>query len=256
MKDVLDPLPGGVIRAKGSAYGTDLRNALVQLQVVDITRNHLSDIALMNEIGQRATGVSDSILGVLSKGGRKTATEVRQSSTFGINRLKTSAEYYSAVGWSPMAQMMVQNSQQFYEAEKKFRIVGNLIQEAGEQFINVDAESIQGFYDFVPIDGTLPIDRLAQANLWKELLAQMVRFPEIAAGYDISRIFAWVAQLAGLKNINQFKIQVRPDQQVADQAQRGNIVPLGGGGGTVSGNPDSTRIPSRPLSGVGPSFGP
>ena len=45
--------------------------------------------------------------------------------------------------------------------------------------------------------------------------------PQVAMGYDWARIFAWVAQLAGLKNISQFKVQVVPDAVLAAQAASG-----------------------------------
>ena len=250
MKDVLDPWPGGTIRLKPAAYGTRASDAIHQFPVVDVTRGHLTDLQVMNQIGQRATGVNDQILGVLAaQGGRKTATEVRTSSTFGINRLKTSAEYFSAMGWGPMSQMMVQNSQQYYELERKFRLVGDLVEQAGPAFVNVDAAAIQGFYDFVPIDGTLPADRFAQANLWRELLGQMRNFPELLAQYDISKIFSWVAQLAGLKNINQFRTQMQSDETIAREVEKGNVVPLGGGGAQR----DLTRVSAPQTSQVGPS---
>ena len=67
------------------------------------------------------------------------------------------------------------------------------------------------------------------ANLWRELMASMVKFPQVLEQYDMGKIFAWVAQLAGLKNINQFKVQVAPDEDVARAAERGNIVPLPSG---------------------------
>lgn len=248
MKDVLDPWPGGTIRAKPAAYGTDLRNAITQFPVVDVTRGHLADLQVMIEIGQRATGVNDQIMGLLAgQGGRKTATEVRTSSTFGINRLKTTSEYFSAMGWTPMSQMLVQNSQQYYDMNRKFRLVGDLAQMAGEKFVEVDPAAIQGFYDFVAVDGTLPADRFAQANLWRELFAQLRNFPELMQQYDIGKIFAWVAQLAGLKNINQFKIQLEPDESVARAAEAGNVVPIGGG------RQDLTRVAAPQTSGTGPS---
>ena len=229
MADVLDPLPGGIWRLKPAAYGTDTRTVASQLPVVDVTQAHMSDMRVMNEIGQRATGVSDQLLGVLqAAGGRKTATEVRTASSFGVNRLKTSSEFFSAMGWSPMSQMLVQNSQQYYDGEQQFKIVGDLMQEAGENFVNVSPDDISGFYNFVPVDGTLPVDRFAQANLWKELFGQMRAMPEIAQQYDTGRIFAWVAQLAGLKNINQFKIQVGQDENLAREAEKGNLIPLTG----------------------------
>lgn len=240
ISDMLDPQPGGIIRLKPNGYGTNPNEAVNQLQAVDVTQNHLRDIQVMYEIGQRATGVNDSLMGVLQGSGRKTATEVRSASTFGINRLKTNAEFFSAMGWSNMGQMIVQNTQQYYDTEQKFKIVGDLMQGAGPKFINVDPESITGFYDFVPVDGTLPIDRFAQANLWKEILGQMRTMPEVAANFDIPKIFEWVAQLAGLKNIGQFRVQVLPPgMQVPPGVQQGNVVPM--------------PMPPAPMGGSGPN---
>lgn len=149
-------------------------------------------------------------MGALAGGGRKTATEIRTSTGFGVNRLKTITEYMSATGFSEHAQKLVSNSQQFYSGEKKFKIVGSLMTDAGVSFVNVTPESIMGFYDVVPVDGVLPVDRMAQANLWKEILLNVGRVPQIAMQYDLSKIFAWMANIAGLKNISQFKIQVMP----------------------------------------------
>lgn len=246
MKDAQEPLPGGLIRLKPSAYGTDPSLAMKQLQVVDVTANHMRDLREILAIGERTIGVSDAILGAIPQGGRKTATEVRTSSTFGINRLKTAAEWFSAQGWGPMSQMLVQNSQQLYDEQIKFRIAGDLMEEAGARFVEVNPEAIQGFYDFVPVDGTLPVDRFAQANLWRELFGQLRNFPEVAAKYDLARIFAWVAQLAGLKNINQFRVQVQDDELLSREAERGNIVPL------PTGPRDLTRVPEPgQVSGLG-----
>lgn len=228
MLDMLDPRPGGIIRLKPAGYGTNPAEAVQQLSAVDVTQSHLRDMQTMLEIGQRAVGVNDQLMGVLQGSGRKTATEVRSASTFGVNRLKTNAEFFSAMGWAPMSQMFVQNSQQFYDAEMKLKLVGDLAQDAGEKFINVDPESISGFYDFVPVDGVLPIDRFAQANLWKEILVGMRQMPEVMAGYDMVKMFAWVAQLGGLKNINQFKVKVMSPGQLQQQAQAGNVVPMTG----------------------------
>ena len=107
--------------------------------------------------------------------------------------------------------------------------MGELIQEAGAGFVNVTPETIQGFYDFVPVDGTLPVDRFAQANVWKELFQTILAVPQIGQQYDLGRIFAWVAQLAGLKNINKFKVQMMDPAVAQAQAQAGNLVPVQAG---------------------------
>lgn len=230
LTDMLDPNPGGIIRAKEAAYGEDMRTAVHQLQATDVTTNHLRDMQVMQMIGERAVGVNEQIMGQMMQGGRRTAQEVRSANTFGISRLKTNAEMFSAQAWSPMSQMLVQNTQQYYSQDKQFRIAGDLMGQVGPQFMNVTPESILGFYDYVTVDGTLPIDRFAQANLWREMFVAMRNMPDIAQQYDLGKLFAWVAQLAGLKNINQFKIQAQvvPDQMMAQQAQAGNVVPMPG----------------------------
>jgi len=256
MKDLEDPTQGRLIRLKPQAWGTDPRLAVHQLQVVDVTQNHLRDAQIVAEMMQRVTGVTDNLMGVVNPGGRKTATEVRTSSSFGTNRLKMQAEYDSAMGWAPLSQMMLQNTQQYYDEEQWFKIAGDLVE--GKQYVQVTPDDIQGFYDFVPVDGTLPVDRFAQANLWRELMAQMSKMPELMQQYSMGKIFSYVAKLSGAKNIDQFKIEVVPDAMAAQQAQAGNLIPMGGrngnGRGTVGGEGESARPPlPTQISGVGPS---
>jgi hypothetical protein len=254
VKDIQNSGPGFVWRLRPEAYGTDIDKMFRQVQVQDVTQNHLRDFQAMLGVGERTLGINDQIMGSLSGSGRKTATEVRTSTGFGVNRQKTITEWMSATGFSPHAQKMVQNSQQFYDAQAKLKRVGGLALEAGDRFLNVSPEDIAGFFDFVPVDGTLPIDRMAQANLWKELMANVRNMPpQVAMGYDWGRIFAWAAQIGGLKNIQQFKIQVVPNQQIAQQAQAGNVIPMipkPGGSGIEPGNSASTAAGLNALGGV------
>jgi len=122
---------------------------------------------------------------------------------------------------------MLQNTQQFMNDEIQLKLVGDLASTSGTQFLNVTPESIQGFFDYVPVDGALPVDRFAQATLWRELMLSMTKFPQLLEQYDIGKIFAWVAQLTGLRNINQFRVEVVPDEQLQQQAQAGNVVQMG-----------------------------
>lgn len=227
VKDVQKGGPGFIWRLRPEAYGTDLNKMFMQVPVTDVTKGHMNDFQSMLGVGERTLGVNDQIMGALSQGGRKTATEVRTSTGFGVNRLKTTTEYMSATAFSPHSQKLVQSSQQLYDAGAKLRIVGDLSLDAGQQFINVTPESIAGYYDFVNVDGILPVDRMAQANLWKEIFAGLRMMPpEVAQGYDWVKMFGWAATLGGLKNINQFKIKVVPDQQLAAQAAAGNVIPM------------------------------
>lgn len=245
IKDAADSGPGFIWRLRPEAYGSDLTKIFTQIPVQDVTRGHVSDVQTMLGFGERMLGINDNIMGALNPMGRKTATEVRTTTSFGVNRMKTTSEWMSCTGFSMHSQKLVQNSQQMYDASAKLRIVGSLAMDAGPKFIQVGPQDIAGFYDFVPVDGALPIDRMAQANLWKELMASLRMMPpQVSMAYDWGKIFSWVANLAGLKNIGQFRVEVVPDQQFQQQAQAGNIIPMPkrpGGGVATPGNASSTQ---------------
>lgn len=225
MRDVENPGPGKAIRLKPTAYGKDVRMAINQLQVMDITRGHVGDLQIVMDMVQRIVPANDSIMGVQPGGsGRETATSVRTSTHFATSRLKTQCEWWSALGFSPLCQKLVQRAQQRYTLERKFKLVGDVGQLAPD-FVMVTPETIAGFYDFEPVDGTLPIDRFAQANLWQMILGQMRNHPEILMTYDIAKVFAWVAYLGGIKNLAQFKLT--QDDLLMRQQQAGNVVPIG-----------------------------
>ena len=223
--DTEDGGPGFIYRLRPEAYGTDITKFFYQVPVTDITRAHMNDLEAMQTLGERITGINEQMFGGISKS-RTTATEVRTSTGFGVNRLKTITEYISAMGISPLAARIVLDSQQFYDQEKKFRIVGDLAQMAGPQFMQIDPTMLSGDFDFVPVDGTLPIDRMAMATLWQNIMGQMRNFPQLMTQFDIGKVFTHVAQLGGIRNINQFKVQVVPDAVLAQQMGLGNVVPI------------------------------
>lgn len=262
MKDLMDGGPGRLIRAKPSFYGQDMRTAVHQLQVSDVTQQHMNDADTVMQMMQRVSGVSENVMGVQAQGGRKSATEVRQSNSMAINRLKTQAEYFSAQGWAPHSQKMLQMSQMHYDSEMQLRIAGGLVGNE-QQFLGVGPDAIAGFFDYVPVDGTMPVDRYAQANLFTQMFAQIRQFPELVEGYDLPKIFAYVLQLSGIKNINQFRVEVQSDEQVASGAANGQLRSVGGASGRGGGarprtagsdtaGAEAARDPSR-VAGLGPA---
>ncbi len=225
MKDLEEPQPGGIIRLKPQAYGSDVRKAVTQLQVNDVTRGHLGDAQVVEQLIQRTSGVVDNIMGLVSQGGRKTATEVRTASGFSVNRLKTQTEYWSALGFGPQCDRMLSNTQQYMTQERKMKVAGNTA--AGAQtFAEVNPEAIAGGYDFVTVDGTLPVDRLAQANFWKEFISQIARIPQVAQTMNIGEMVKYTMMLQGERNVDKFMMQAQSPEMLAQGAQAGNLVPM------------------------------
>lgn len=221
VRDAEDGGPGFIYRLRPEAYGTPIDQFFKQVPIQDITREHIGDMQTMFGLGEKITGINEQMFGSLAGAGRKTATEVRTSTGFGVNRQKTITEYMSAMGMSPHAQRLVQQSQQWYEQSVELRIQGDLAADA-QRFLMVTPNDIAGFYDWVPVDGTLPIDRMALVNLWQQFLGQLRNLPQLMQQLDLWKLFAYIGQLAGIRNIQQFKIQVLPP----GQAPGSNVVPL------------------------------
>jgi hypothetical protein len=195
----------------------------------------MQDFGIVAELLQRVLGVNENMMGMVNQGGRKTATEVRTSSTLGINRLKTNCEYMSAMGFTPWAEVMLMNTQQMYDENQELRIAGRTL--GGPQGV-------------IPVDGTMPIDRFAVANLWKELAGVMMKMPQVAQQYDWAGIMGWIAQLGGIKNLDQFRLQVVPNA-----GQQGGL-PIQGaannGGGTAGAVPTGGSTENgQPVPGAG-----
>ncbi len=245
-KDLVRRGTSKLIRLKESAYGQDIRSIIQQVPVADVTRGNIPDMQELAEYMARASGVNDNLMGQVHQGGRKSATEIRTSSTMGINRLKTVAEYWSAIAMGPLGQRLLANTQQYYDEAQEFRVAGSLAQEAGT--IRVTPEQIAGQFDFVSVDGTMPIDRYAQANLFKEILMGAGKMPFISQRYDLGKMFGWMTQLAGLKNIKQFEIQIMPDGQVPMELDRGNMTPVASAAQDLEKTRNASQIPN-----VGPT---
>jgi hypothetical protein len=237
MKDLTSPIERGIVRLKPEAYGTPVNQAIHQLQTPDMTQMHLRDISVMEQIIQRVTGVVDELMGLSTGPSRESATGVRTRTGFAANRLKTVAEYNSALGMTSLIGKMVSNTQQLMEMEQKFRIAGADAMAMAKSFVDVNPQLIAGQYDYVPVDGTLPIDRLAQANFWKELVIQGSQSPVLAGQWNWGEMVAHIMRLQGEKNIERFRVQVQSPTAIDNALQAGNVVPIGGAGDGRRGAP-------------------
>lgn len=241
MKDLTDPAAGKLIRVKPTAYGADTRLAWSQITVQDITRTNLADAEAVASLMQRITGIVDPVQGMLNSGGRRTATEVRTSSTMGINRLKTNAEYASAMGFGPFGVKCVAMLQHHHDEAREFKIAGALTGKLKK--VLVDPATIAGQFNYVPVDGTMPMDRMAQSMLWKELFMLFKQIPQLSQGYDIFGILDMIAWLSGVKNMQQYRLEAAPTEDIQQQVQAGNLVPLKGAvGGDQTGSSASGSV--------------
>lgn len=221
MEDLKKPGPGRVIKLKPAAFGQNVQNAVSQLQVTDVTRTHVTDLQMINRFADLISSTNDNMRGVQAAGGRKTATEVRTSGEAGASRLAAHARLVSAQSIVPCGEMMTYNYQQLLSEPVYVRILG---QNAIEAPIRIGPEDLDGSFYFPVHDGTLPMDKVALLEIWKEILMAVLQAPGLAQIFDAVGIFEYVAELGGAKNLSTFKVQNASNEQVAQAIQAGNMV--------------------------------
>jgi hypothetical protein len=94
-------------------------------------------------------------------------------------------------------------------------------------------EEIQGIFDFPVRDVNLPTKPSENAQVWADVFTAAASNPLITQRIDLFWIFKQLTESLGIKNIDDARIdqmntnfQVTPDEQILDQAQRGNVVPM------------------------------
>lgn len=224
MQDVLNPKPGKTIRLKSSAIGTDVRTVMSQLPVSDVTRAHVTDMDAFIRIGDTVSAVSENLRGLQDPGGRKTATEIRVTGESAANRLAALAQYISAQGIKELATQMVLNIQQLQQEEQ-------FLQVSGGEWSSVTPMGLSGDFLYPIQDGTLPIDKVAQQDLWTKILEGVANDPELRQNYSLPRMFEFVCkEIGGAANIINFRIQpeLQPPGAIQSGVQSGQLQPING----------------------------
>ena len=226
MQDLKHPAPGKIIRLKSAAAGRDVRSVLSPLPLIDVTGGHMKDFELFFRMGDLLTAVNDNLRGVQDFGGRKTATEVRTSAEAGTSRLAAKARIISAQAIVDLTAQMSLNIQQNLDDEFYLSMVG---QTGAAESVRISPEMLVGDFHYPIHDGTLPLDKVALLDAWKELLQAVAQDPVLRQSYSLTKIFEYIAELGGAKNIHQFRLQpqMMPDDQLQNMMNAGAAAPMG-----------------------------
>jgi hypothetical protein len=244
-RDLIKPNPAGLIRLKKSLWekGISIDSVFSQLKVGDVTTSHIKDADAIGDIMQRRHHTPDSLQGVETQV-KRTATELAQMHTAGANHLQVQAQVIYAQAFVQMAEMMVMNNQQFLSEERYYRILGDYNKKLiapdpmypGGNAIRVSPDEILGYFDFPIDDGTMPIRPQENADIWREVFQAVGTNPILQQTFDSVWIFRQLCESLNVKNIDDAIIQqasptplnfnVMPDEQIAQQAQAGNVIPI------------------------------
>lgn len=235
VNDLTTPRPGGIARLRRPAWGRGVSGAVEQLKVVDVTQGHMVDSNIIKNAMDRVGGVSDFMSGQLRQAGpeRLTGQEFQGTQQGGYTRMEKLARLIGAQAFQDIGKQFASNVQQFMSEEAHIKVVGThkeiLMKNFGVNIYNdrmkVDPMDLIIDYDVKVRDGTIPGGNYSQA--WIKLFEIIATSPELQQSFDLPRIFMHIAENNGAKNIHDFvKIQQQPDEQVAQEAQKGNMITL------------------------------
>jgi len=240
INDLRDPKPGKLIRMRRPAWGRGVQHAVQQLNVNDITRGNMVDTGIISSLMQTLSGTDNPVMGNLRSGGpeRLTSAEFQGTMSGAVSRLERVARISSYQGLQDIAMMFASHTQQLMDGDTYVRTIGAWPEVLRKQFgvmnepIPVTPFDLIVDYDVKIRDGSIPGGNFSQA--WIQLYQIMAGNPELAQRFDMVRIFKHIAVNLGAKNVDNFERQpmpnvaTAPDEQVADQAQAGNLVPIEG----------------------------
>lgn len=233
-----------------------------QLTLMDVTQGNLSTFQLLFDMAQRMTAASDPIMGQQTKK-RMTLGEMNQLAVQGSQRMSLNAKIMDMMALQPLAYRSIANRQQFTTLQQAVRILGELAKTVGKDRDIIGVGDIQGNFDYVPHSGMVSPDPARLAQTWIQILGVGSKMGEYllkpgpdGKAIDMRKIFEEIARCLGVKNMDQFYMQVQqqplqpgmgqpgqpgmpapradvrimPDEQVQRGVQAGNVVPFTGGG--------------------------
>ena len=236
IEDLKDPQPGKLIRLRRPAWGRGVDKVVQQLAVQDITRANIADSAYITQWMDRISGADQSMQGSLRQGGPERLTKGEFQGTRGsaISRLQRLAMVVGMQYMQDVGTMFAVHTQQYMTQATYVKVVGRYAEQLKKIFpgrAKVNPYDLAINYDLIVRDGSIPGGNFSEA--WLQMFQVIGSTPELLQEFDITRIFMYIAQQLGAKNVEDFKRNVgqmqattMPDEQVSQQAQAGNLVPL------------------------------
>lgn len=219
---------GPVIRLKAGAGRNGIDRWIKQLDLHDVTGNHIQDAEFLHELVQVVTGISENALGQFHAG-RRSATEAKNVNAGGTMRLKTVAMlvFYGAL--VPLGRKMLSNLRDGLSVETAIKVVGLDVAEEGAQFMQVSKADLQSDFDFEIMDGTLPSEKQYIAQVLQEILLGLMSNPEaaIVLGMDPKALLMEMMELRGVRNPKRFTLNpIKPNGPQGAPTGPGNITQL------------------------------
>lgn len=235
--DLTDPKPGKLVRARRAAWGKDIRGSIQQLQINDVTRQHIADAQLTMGLMNQISGADDAMMGTLRQGGpeRLSAAEFSGTQSQALGRLQSLAMIVGQQLIQDVGYMFAMHTQQMMQEDVWVNTIGawqdQLLAHYGPQIQN---DRMRVTPQDLNIDFDIAVNPEGQGQatqFWIQMFDTIAKTPELYQLIDVGRVFRYVASQLGAKNVDNFlraPIQPvgAPTADVMAQAQAGNMVPI------------------------------
>lgn len=235
------------IRVNRLAFGTRLNDVLQQVPVSAVTAGNITDMGLLDDYIERATGASQNLQGIYSKGERKSATEAQGVMRSALGRVEKMVLLAGVQSHQDLSYMMLSQTSQFMSKETYVRMAGRweteLMEEFGKQsqsngwatdnrgMFPVRPGDLDVFADVVPLNPTKSGEDSFET--WVQLYGMVQQNPAVMQAWDSIRMLKHIARLGGARNASDFALQdgrfvaqVVSDQQALEMASSGNAAPI------------------------------
>lgn len=234
--DINTAQPGARIRLQPAAEGQDIRTAIWQLPVADVTAGHMVQAEQFMQMMERLGFNPPNLSGQVNTG-RRSARETTLAAQGGTAILRTIAETFSLQFMQPMVEQMIQNTQQLASTEQWVKIIGErnvqkLQESAQNGLINITPDDLLGEIYFVPNDGTAPLDHVYLGQIWQQIFQTVGSSEVLAQRFDAMEIFKEMVSQLGVRNFDRF--EVVDDGTFDEMRRKGDAEPQGGGTGEAN----------------------
>jgi len=244
VNDLKDPKPGKLIRLRRPAWGRGVENVVQQLAINDITKQNIADSSFVMKFMQQIGGTDNPAMGTLRSGGpdRLSAREFQGTAAGAISRMERIARVVGLQAMQDIGYFFAHNVQQMMTQELYVTTTGRweetLMRDYADsvksQRMKVSPFDILVDYDLIVRDGSVPGGNFA--DVWVQMFQVLASQPELYQSFDLVKIFKHIARNLGAKNVEEFERktpptqqQIMPDEQVEEEVQRGDLVPIQGG---------------------------
>jgi hypothetical protein len=225
MEDVKNRNP--VIRTKNGIGRSNggVQKAIQQLPLNDVTTNHIQDAEFLMGYVEDTTGINENLQGQFNSG-RRSAAEARNVMASASGRLKDVASNLFVTAMLDLGRQMLANLRAGLTTETMIRIFkSNNANVSWENFKKISPEDLEGNYDFVIEDATIPSQRGVEAAALTEFLGLILSNPLAlqSIGLDPKLISYEILKLRGVKHPQRFDIA----WNMAQEQQNGQVATAG-----------------------------